>query len=175
MRSELFGARLFAVLILFSGLCGSASAETPTGAAAHQQAYQAALDAVMGGPDRIAGEMLRIRSGEVEHYDFLQYEHIELIRHARALAYPPDIPDREGRLRTVELADAVLQAANDLEWIIADFLRAHALEQISERHPDQSVTGNDPDPLIRQVRRSGVLKSAELLQRHYREVKPASP
>ena len=55
----------------------------------HQQEYVAALDRVTAAPTRIAEEMQRIRSEKVAHYDFLQYEHIEMLRHARALSYPP--------------------------------------------------------------------------------------
>lgn len=77
-------------------------------------------------PARIESEMQRIRSGEVAHYDFLQFEHIEMLRHARALSHP--VANVNGSERESLLSEARrLQAeASRYEIIIADFLRGHA-------------------------------------------------
>lgn len=93
---------------------------------AHHRDYVAALAQVSQSEAQILAAMKQVQSGQVAHYDFLQNEHIELIRHARALAWPPgniSQPDKDA-LR----ADAValLSSAESLEWIIADFLRAVA-------------------------------------------------
>lgn len=93
----------------------------------HQQDYLEALDKVEQGEARILAELDRIQQGNVAHYDFLQFENIELVRHSRALAYPPaDLPQRQ-REDIIQQADALLGSANALEWIIADYLRAFAL------------------------------------------------
>jgi hypothetical protein len=93
---------------------------------AHHRDYVAALAQVSQSEAQILAAMKQVQSGQVAHYDFLQNEHIELIRHARALAWPPgniSQPDKDA-LR----ADAValLSSAESLEWIIADFLRTVA-------------------------------------------------
>ena len=92
----------------------------------HHEEYTAALNLTAEAPARIAEEMLRIRSGQVAHYDFLQYEHIEMLRHARALSFPPANLELEQR-RAVKLQAAQWQqSAESYELIIADFLRTQA-------------------------------------------------
>jgi hypothetical protein len=100
-----------------------ASAETGD----HHQAYLDALDTVMEAETRIGGEMARISNGAVAHYDFLQHEHIELLRHANALRHPPIRMSASDRDIVIARADALLMAAESLELVIADFLRAEAL------------------------------------------------
>lgn len=92
----------------------------------HLEDYQTAVDRVAEASTRIAAEMQRIRSGEVAHYDFLQYEHIEMLRHARALSFPP--ADLDAAQHAAMLAEAThwQQSAEDYELVIADFLRSHA-------------------------------------------------
>jgi cytochrome c peroxidase len=93
----------------------------------HQQQYSAALASVAAGPERIAAEMQHIRSGQVAHYDFLQYEHIEMLRHARALSHPPASLEPEQRDNMLLKAQQWQQSAEDYELVIADFLRAQAV------------------------------------------------
>ena len=93
----------------------------------HHEHYAAALKYVAAAPARIAEEMQRIRSGEVAHYDFLQYEHIEMLRHARALAYPPADLEVAQRNDLLSRAAQWQQSAAEHELIIADFLRSHAI------------------------------------------------
>ncbi|MDO9317048.1 MAG: cytochrome c peroxidase [Gammaproteobacteria bacterium] len=92
----------------------------------HEQAYLAALEKVTQGEARIASELQRVQSGAVAHYDFLQYEHIELVRHARALAYPPSDMNSATRAAIATEAAQLVDSANAMEWVIADFLRAMA-------------------------------------------------
>lgn len=93
----------------------------------HHQAYLSALDTVIAAETRIGSEMTRISSGTVAHYDFLQHEHIELLRHASALRHPPTRMSASERDSVIARADALLMSAESLELVIADFLRAEAL------------------------------------------------
>lgn len=93
----------------------------------HLEEYDAAMDRAADGPARIEEEMRRIRSGAVAHYDFLQYEHIEMLRHARALAHPPAILAADEREARLAQAEDLQQSAERYEFIIADFLRAYAI------------------------------------------------
>lgn len=92
----------------------------------HEQAYRSALETVQQAPARIADAMAQVQSGEVAHYDFLQFEHIELVRHAQALAWPPGDFAAADKQALKQEASALLNSANELEWIISDFLRAMA-------------------------------------------------
>lgn len=93
----------------------------------HQEEYSAALGLVADAPTRIAAEMQRIRSGQVAHYDFLQYEHIEMLRHARALSFPAANLERAQREALLSQAAQWQQSAERYELIIADFLRSQAV------------------------------------------------
>lgn len=93
----------------------------------HHQAYLAALETVVAADTRIAREMDRISTGAVAHFDFLQHEHIELLRHASALRHPPSSLSAVNQRRVITDADALVVSAESLELIIADFLRAQAL------------------------------------------------
>ena len=110
-----------AFVTLSAPLHGYAQANT-----AHHQDYQVALELVASSEDKLIAAMQQLQSGQVAHYDFLQFEHIELVRHSRALAYPPsDVADSDKALIQDE-ARALLNSAESLEWIISDFLRAMA-------------------------------------------------
>jgi cytochrome c peroxidase len=93
----------------------------------HQEEYTAALDLAAEAPTRIAEEMRRIRSGQVAHFDFLQYEHIEMLRHARALSFPPGDLGQEQRDAVLAQAVEWQQSAEQYELIISDFLRTLAV------------------------------------------------
>lgn len=93
----------------------------------HSKDYKLALEITSSAPARITIEMQRIRSGEVAHYDFLQYEHIEMLRHARALSFPPAEVDSEMRASMLQQAEQWQAAAAQYELTIADFLRSHAV------------------------------------------------
>ncbi len=92
----------------------------------HQRDYLAAIDKVAQAESRLLAEMQRIESGQVAHYDFLQFEHIEMIRHARALAWPPAGLEESARAQVATQAQQALDEALALEWVLADYLRAVA-------------------------------------------------
>lgn len=119
----------------------------PADPAAHHALYASALVAVTKASDNILAEMERISAEEVAHYDFLQFEHLELIRHARALAHPPAAMDEQTKLLLQANADKLLLASHELEWIIADFLRAQAMGRVMKVH----INSPQPNTLTDQL------------------------
>ena len=121
----------------------------------HKQLYQAAIAATAGASDKILSEMQRINREEVANFDFLQFEHLELIRNARALAFPPAEIDSSIQQALQRSAEALLAASHELEWMIADFLRAEAMSRIMDTHinnPESSVrAGELGDPMQRKA------------------------
>lgn len=93
----------------------------------HQQQYSEALQRAAAAPAKISEQMQRIRSGQVAHYDFLQYEHIEMLRHARALSFPPATFDPAQRKEALVQAAKWQKSAEQYELVIADFLRSQAV------------------------------------------------
>lgn len=102
-------------------------ADTDTLARQYSQAYAAALALTRSAPERIRMEIERIRTGDVAHYDFLQYEHFEMLRHARALSIPPANIDAEERAELLSQAAEWKQTAELYELMIDDFLCAQAV------------------------------------------------
>ena len=111
------------LLILGSVLASPTYAEAET----HTAAYEDALARVSSGQGKLIAEMERINSGQVAHFDFLQFEHLEILRFASALRYPPTSLNESQRAAIREQADQLLLSAETLEWTIADFLRSQAL------------------------------------------------
>jgi len=109
--------------------------ERVTESLSHEDAWQAAREAVAGAAEQLPVAAQQIRSGEVANFDFLQFEHRELIRHARALHHPPSSLDAETRGRLESQAQVLLAAVNALEWLIAAFLRAEAMIVVLSAHP----------------------------------------
>jgi cytochrome c peroxidase len=93
----------------------------------HLDEYAAARDRTAAAPERIKAEMQRISSGEVAHFDFLQFEHIEMMRHALALSFPPANISPQQRRTMLEEAAQWQQSAREYELQIADFLRSQAV------------------------------------------------
>ena len=124
--------RMKRICTFFAGVL-LASVVTLTGAAAeandstHEYAYAKALERLEAVPDKMLEAMRRIRTGEVSHFDYLQYEHIELLRDAKAVHFPPMSLAESKRELVRDQADRVLKFAVELEVNIADFLRAQAL------------------------------------------------
>lgn len=108
----------------------------------HSAAYDAAIIAAKTAQEKMLSEMARIYSGEVAHFDFLQFEHLELIRHARALHHPPASLNESDRAKLTNTASRLLAQTNDLEWVIADYLRAHAMAAIMQSHIDDPARSN---------------------------------
>jgi hypothetical protein len=117
-------------------------------------------------PELIA-EMRRVHSGEVAHYDFIQFRHLELIRHARSLQHPPASLPQTIRAQLSQQASQLLQDVNALEWTIADFLRAEAMIRVMASHinePEVSeLSGEMGDPaLLREQHRQSAQRMIEL-------------
>ena len=93
----------------------------------HYAAYELAVLRLNAGQERLLNEMEKVRLGQVKHYDFLQNEHIELLRNARALRHPPALFSPSQQIDIRAKAEEVLTIAESLEWHIADFLRSQAL------------------------------------------------
>lgn len=121
-KASLLSAFLLTFLSTFM-LASQTLAET----GAHHQAYLEALDTVVAADMRITREMNRISNGTVAHFDFLQHEHIELLRHTSALRHPPSSMSAAKQSSVITDADALVISAESLELVIADFLRAQAL------------------------------------------------
>jgi cytochrome c peroxidase len=70
----------------------------------------------------------------VAHFDFVQAEHLELIRHARALQHPPSALSAASRQCLQNGASRLLQEVMLLELPIADYLQARAMLGVVEAH-----------------------------------------
>jgi hypothetical protein len=117
-------SKIFLVVIAWAVYFPNGTAQTNT---VHHRDYLDALEKVQQAEPSIVHEMERLQFGSVAHYDFLQYQHIELIRHARALAHPPAGLTQSARAEIVAAAEQLLKSAGEMEWVIADFLRALAM------------------------------------------------
>lgn len=110
-------------------------------AVSHRSSYAAAGAAILPVSEALFREAQRVLSGEVAHFDFLQFQHLELIRYARALHHPPSEMDKSLRQRLVSSAEQLLQAVNALEWPIADFLRAQAMSSVFSAQREFPLNG----------------------------------
>mgnify|MGYP000488091723 CR=1 FL=1 len=102
--------------------------------ASHHEAYRAAHDAVMPAFSELQTELRRVESGEVAHFDFVQIQHMELIRLARALQHPPSDLAESSKRCLQEGAAQLLEDVMALELPIADFLQAQALLGVLDAH-----------------------------------------
>jgi cytochrome c peroxidase len=129
----------------------TAQIAAPPPSADHYAQYSLAISVVNSALTRLTDEMQRIHTEDVAHYDFLQFEHLQLIRNARALHYPPASVDKTTHDSLNALAQQLLIAANDLEWLISDFLRAEAMIKVMSSHiefpEDSELAGEMGDPL----------------------------
>jgi len=118
----------------------------------HQSAYIAAIDAIDPAWIALQAEMERLQNGEAAHFDFVQFQHLELIRHARALQFPPADISVSNLACLQSAAPALLEEVLAQEWPIADFLQAQAMLAVLEAHvqtPDQHSP--EPDALHAQM------------------------
>lgn len=100
----------------------------------HEAAYRNAHDALASTFAHLLDELARVESGAVAHFDFVQFEHLELIRLARALQHPPSARDPQSRQCLQDGASRLLQEVMLLELPIADYLQAKAMLGILESH-----------------------------------------
>lgn len=115
----------------------------PDSPASHQQAYLETARAVTPAMTQLQYEMERVASRDVTHFDFVQFQHRELIRFSRALRHPPgDIPPSD-RSCLSSRSGQLLQGVLGLEWIIADFLRAQATLGVLTIHAEAASSQAD--------------------------------
>lgn len=116
----------------------------------HSDAYQAAIMAITPTHQQLLADMQRVGNGDVAHFDFVQFQHLQLIRHARALQFPPaDLPNTSQSCLRDE-AKQLLDQVMALEWPIANYLQAQAMLGILRAHlntpadssPDAGETNN---------------------------------
>jgi len=100
----------------------------------HQSAYRAAQATLLPAFARLQDALANVDSGTVAHFDFVQAEHLELIRHARALQHPPSALSAASRQCLQNGASRLLQEVMLLELPIADYLQARAMLGVVEAH-----------------------------------------
>jgi cytochrome c peroxidase len=110
----------------------------------HQQAYRAAAASMRPLFDKLLAEMQRLAEGEVQHFDFVQAQHLELIRHARALQYPPSSSTHTERSCLNAASDVLLEQVMALEWTIASYLQAQAMQGVLQAHLDRPAADSPP-------------------------------
>lgn len=92
----------------------------------HAAAYAAVLAQVQQTQGRLVQALMQVNHGAVDHYDFVQVAHLDLLRQARALQHPPVQLTGAHRDQVIAKATRVLEISESLEWVVADFLRAQA-------------------------------------------------
>jgi cytochrome c peroxidase len=92
----------------------------------HQIAYRRVLQLLPDARQKLLQELEAIASGQVAHFDYAQFQHLELIRFSRALTQPPSSLPETAREKVTEVAASLQQQVMALEWPIADYLRAWA-------------------------------------------------
>ncbi len=98
----------------------------------HRQAYGQLLQQLPGAFQQLRLEMQRLESGQVAHFDFLQFQHLELIRFSRALLHPPAALPVTRREQLQTQAGQLLAEIMALEWPVADFLMSRSRLQLLE-------------------------------------------
>ena len=126
----------------------------------HTQAYTTSLAAVLPAHTDLLQQAERIDSGQVAHFDFLQAQHLELIRHARALQHPPTAFSGERRACLQDGALRLLQEVMLLELPIADYLQARAMLGVLEAH-EASPAPDSPSAATRRTLRETQEAAAE--------------
>jgi cytochrome c peroxidase len=90
----------------------------------HERAYRNVLQSITGAQAQLLQELDALTSGQLAHFDFLQFQHMELIRYSRALLHPPSTLSKAQHTLIVEQADLLFRQVMALELVIADFLQA---------------------------------------------------
>lgn len=126
----------------------------------HRVAYKAALIEIDQIFTNLLAEVERIDKDEVAHFDFLQFQHLELIRHSRALRFPPADLDITMQATLSEEAEKLLAEVNNLEWVIADLLRGHVMMRALGAMDDE----------LRDTRRAPLLPDSSLKYQEYQRL-----
>ncbi|GAB5498773.1 MAG: hypothetical protein PsegKO_10840 [Pseudohongiellaceae bacterium] len=113
----------------------------------HEIAYRQVLQLLPDAREKLLKELEAIASGQVAHFDYAQFQHLELIRFSRALTQPPSSLPEATREEVKKVAASLHQQVMALEWPIADYLRAwartEALEQLAlQPERDDTLAGS---------------------------------
>jgi cytochrome c peroxidase len=109
------------------------AAEAPP-ATFHYASYRSTQDALAPAFTGLLQALEQVATGAVAHFDFVQFQHLELIRHARALQHPPsDLAENSQQCLQAGAAQ-LLQQVMALELPIADYLQAQAMLGVLEAH-----------------------------------------
>ena len=100
----------------------------------HHQDYLRSLELLRNSKANLMRAMHNVYSEEVAHYDYIQHEHIEVVRNIKALSHPPLALQDSDRTVLIEQAQELLESANELEWVISDFLEAQALTTVAKQN-----------------------------------------
>lgn len=111
----------------------------------HADAYRAAAMSIEPANQQLLVEMQNVAEGKIAHFDFVQYQHLELIRYARALRFPPSDLSDANRTCLATKAEQLLDQVMSLEWPIADYLRAQAMMGVMRAHQSNPAL-ESPEP-----------------------------
>lgn len=103
-------------------------------ASAHENAYQQSVQNIVQAFEALLAQMQKVDNGGVQHFDFVQFQHLELIRLSRALQHPPANWPLERQQCATTAAQPLLADVMALEWPIADFLRQQAIKGVWQAH-----------------------------------------
>jgi len=130
----------------------------------HTTAYTTTHAALLPLRARLLAAAEAIEAGQVAHFDFLQAEHLELIRHARALQHPPAEFDASHRACLQTAASRVLQEVMLLELPIADYLHARAMLGVLDAHEADPAPDSPPAATRQRLQAAYVTQAEQALQ-----------
>ena len=135
----------------------------------HSQDYLNIIEQAQLRSRAVQTEMQRILDGTVQHYDFLQFEHSELLKFANALTHPPATLPTDIRSEVVEHAETLLRKVESMEWLISDFLRTIATTRVAEASPQSKVLifKGHSETVIEDVRLLNMENDLQLLLTRY--------
>lgn len=134
----------------------------------HELAYRDVLQSIPGTQAQLLQELDALTSGQLAHFDFLQFHHMELIRYSRALLHPPSTLSTAQHTLLVEQADLLNRQVMGLELAIADFLqtfvRVGDLENLLQQVKSETVllSGDEAESLLTQSRQQLQQSLAEI-------------
>lgn len=92
----------------------------------HALAYRNVVQLIPVAQRQLLQEVDALVAGRVAHFDFVQFQHLELIRYASALLHPPSTLSSTQHRLVLEQADLLHGRVLALELTIADLLQAFA-------------------------------------------------
>ena len=113
---------------------------------------------------RLQNALTDVDTGAVAHFDFVQFEHLELIRHTRALQHPPTALSAASRQCLQNGASQLLQEVMLLELPIADYLQARAMLGVLEAHETSPAPDSPSATTRRTLRETHAIEAVQALQ-----------